>query len=358
MGITNLGKQEAEKAQERQQDMEEYAPYDVEGDAWGRSHPTTAVAGTAVALRKWEPQDGDVYGGLVLEDPYVITDDADTEGTTIVESSEDSGDDFKVVNEDDEATELLENVGVDFDGSLFKGEPTDDFDLDDDQNLVLKVGGSTMRQVLRRLDVSGDQAAGVQTDEDGEYVLSDNGYPIQNEGLIEYNDDSDEFEYNIARNPEIRPDVEGEEVAVMIQRKKDVYDDYDGRAYFTTVLVENDDGEFESVEPTDEYSPDIGNIIDSGWLEWSYPDTDNFGDSAEGTGDSGNQSSPTTSESSGLTASEISAIDKIETALEKGDADLGSMSREEVQGVVSDNADEFETDTDMETVVDELLSRA
>lgn len=345
MGISKIGKDAAEEAQSS--GSSEYERYDVAGDAFAKSHPTTAVAGTPVALRTFNPPEGSTYGGLVLADPYVIADDADTENTTIVESTTEKGDDFKVVNTDDEMTRLIEDddstIAL-FDGNEFEGDIVDSFDLEDGQHLILKVGGSTLRRVMMCLDCNGDTDADVQRDENGDLILSDNGYPMQNGGLIEFKP-GDEWDWQIARYPELREDLEGD-VGVMIQRKKDVYEDYDGRAYFTTVLAETEDG-WEDLQPTDEGEPELSNIIEAGWLEWSY---DPAMEEVEG-------NSTTGQSSDGLTRQEIAAIDDIQESIEESEQDFETLGREDLTGLVSDNLSKFDPETAPAEVVDELESR-
>lgn len=348
MGISSLGKEAAEDAQSR--GGSEFERFDVTGAMWAKSHPTTAVAGTAVALRTFNPQDGTPYGGLVLENPYIVADDGATENTYVFKNTSDKGDDFKIVNADDEATRIMEDGDDDivlFDGNEFTGQQVDEFGLGDGQYLVLKVTGSTMMQVMRRLDVNGKEAAGVRRDEDGNIVLSKNGFPMQNGGLVEYNDWSDEYEARIARAPILREDVEGREVVILVQRKADVYDDYDGRAYFTTVSAKSDDGEWERVEPTTGEVP-LGAIIDTGWLDWSY-------EPAMKEVESGNVS-PAGSETA-LSTAEVTVIDQIQETVDASDAEFSELSREDLATLVSNNTDQFDPDTDLDTIVDELAGR-
>lgn len=358
-GISDLGREQAEQSQEDSQ-QSEWDSYDPTGDAWARMHPTTAVTGEPVALWYSNPEEYTPTGAIVLRNPEVITDDEATEGTTVIRSDSDRGDDFKFVNADDEATRIMEDGDEDialFDGNEFAGELVDSVDLDDGQHLMLKFGGSSMRQVLRRLDANGAQAADVRRDDDGDVVLNNNGYPVQNRGLIEYDPQNDRddshFEYQVARDPVLRDDVQDGRVGVMLQRRKDLVEDYDGRAYFTTVFEVGEDGERSVIEPTeDTEAVPLGCVIDTGWLEWSYPDEETYD------GDSGNGTTTTTSESSsdttGLTDTEIAAIDRITQDIEGTD---GEVDRDGITTVVEDSAEAFEDDTDLDTVVDEIETR-
>lgn len=349
--ITDLGREQAEASENQGGSADDYEPYDVSGDEWVRHHPTTAITGNAEALRLFTPRENPPYMGLVLSDPEIVTDDPETENSVIIQRGEGGGDTYKVVNTDDEATRLMEDDGTDvaiFDGNDFEGEVVDDFDLDDDQNLVVKYGGSSMRQVIKRLDANGGEEAGVVRDDDGNIVLSDNGNPMQNKGLIEYHPDNgeDHFEYRFARDPVLREDLEGERVGVMLQRKKDVREDYDGRAYFTTVFRETEDGDHEAVQQVsnpDEVTLDL--LFDSGWLEWSYPDDDEV--------DSGNSTT-----TAGLSESDQEAVDKIQTVIEKTGTPVAERDRESVVEVVMDNSNMLDPDTDPDEVVDALFDRA
>jgi hypothetical protein len=257
--ITDLGRDAAQESQENSSsggsDDTEYERYDVSGDAFAKQHPTTAVRGEAAVLRyfpDWSSDQPDRgYFGLVLDDPSLVTDEG-LDGSTVFMSTEDSGDDYKIVNEDDDATNILD-TGVDFSGNLFYGEQTDGFE---DDRVILKVTGSAGKSVASTLDVQGAQGARVERDADGEVVLHDGGFPQHNGGLTEYHPEGRDGERprTAVHDTELRPDVEGRDVVVMLQRLAEIDPDYDGDAYWATVLADVDDDRQD--ELTEQYASD------------------------------------------------------------------------------------------------------
>lgn len=257
--ITDLGRDSAQESQENSSsggDDNEYERYDVSGDAFAKQHPTTAVRGEAAVLRYFPDWSGDQpdrgYFGLVLDDPTVMTDDEGLDGTTIFQSTEDSGDDYKIVNENDSETNILD-TGVDFSGNLFYGEATDEFD---DDRIVLKATGSAGKSVASTLDVKGGVGARVERNDEGEVVLHDGGFPQHNGGLTEYHPDGRDGERprTAVHDTELRPDVEGRDVIIMIQRLSEIDPDYDGSAYWSTVLANVSDERQD--ELTEQYAED------------------------------------------------------------------------------------------------------
>lgn len=275
MSITKIGKDAASQS-EPGQSNDDYERFDVSGLSFVKSHPTTAVGGTPVALR-YIPGDPDEdnldrgFAGLILDDPFVLDDD-DLEGTTIFANTKQKGDDYKAVNLDDTATERIEGAGVDFAGNLFYGEEVDAFEED---RIVLKLTGNAGRSATCTLDVHGRGGAGVVRDSNGNIELNSNGYPFYNGSLIEYSPDNDDDNYTpprFARDTQLRPDVEGKQVAFMLQRLSEIDDDYDGDSYWSTVTVRDDEGaDWEELSPTDEYDPDQDLVRATRWLEWGWP---------------------------------------------------------------------------------------
>lgn len=325
-GITGIGADAAQESQPSGGDDDEeyeYEFFDLEGSIFGRQHPTTAVRGTAVALRSLydenDPDRSDV--AVVMDDPSLVTHDEGLENSVVV-LSEDEGDQYKVVNLDDKDTSVLTTegksdelgdrdlddlLGIQFGSDSFYGDVVGDFDTDVDvdvetDRIALKRGGGAGRAIANTLDVNGATQASVVRDEDGELVLHDGGFPKHNGGLMEYDPRSgdDSEPPRRAREPEIRDDVEGNEVVVMIQRLSEIDPDYDGRAYWSTVfanlsedrmdelaeqyaddaedkskehfLTEIDGETFVRLQPTDEFEPSEANIRDRGWIEWNKPD--------------------------------------------------------------------------------------
>jgi len=242
-----------------------------------------------------------------VDNPFIKVDEDELGDTVIVESGQDRGDDFKVVNLGDDGTSVLttegpvdaseEDVdledanGIDFEGDSFYGDLMTSFPID---RTVIKLTGNAGRSAARCLDVSGAVNAGVERNEDGSLILNDNGSLNINQGLVEKypgNDDDTYVPPRFARDGQLRPDVgsdgvdpraetlpdvgetDGQEVSILLQRLSEVREDYSGRAYWTTVLGRmSTDEEFEPIEPTDEYDIDQALWDATHWMEWSFPD--------------------------------------------------------------------------------------
>jgi len=132
-------------------------------------------------------------------------------------------------------------------------------------------------------------------------TLGEDGFPKHNGGYIEYDNEGDQMPRQ-ARDPELRPDVEGREIVVMIQRLAEIDPDYNGNSYWATVFAnlederaeeiteqyaENSDGkepsdfttdlggtEFVRLSPTPEFEPSADLLEDTGWIQWNTFDRD------------------------------------------------------------------------------------
>lgn len=293
MSITDIGANAAEASRQEREEreasdedeitvgdlIEDGTLTDVTGLAWVKQHPTTSVGGTAVGLRYFPDWDNDQpdrgYYGLVLDDPYVVADDGME--STIYQNTEEGGDDYKIVDESDEGTKILEGSGVDFEGNMFYGEQVDAFE---DDRIVLKLTGGAGRSVASTLDVQGDGGAhAIGAYEDEEVELHGGGFPRHSGHLIEYHPDGRDGEApRNAVHSELRPDVEGEEVVVMLQRLAEIDDEYDGNSYWSTVFttaVETDDPtdidgtEMGTLEPTNEFERNQDIIRATGYIKWN-----------------------------------------------------------------------------------------
>jgi len=305
-GITDIGAAAAEESQtssgnDNDGEQYDYERFDLNGVSFGKQHPTTAVRGEAVALRKLydenDPDRADV--AVILDDPSIVTDDEALEGSVVVQSEEE-GDQFKVVDTEDDQTKVLEGMGIDFAGNTFYGDVEDNFG--DMTRIALKRGGGAGRRISSTLDVAGDRAAEseIERDEDGnitDMTLDDDGFPAHNGGYIEYDNSGDQLPRQ-SRDPQLRDDVEGREVVIMIQRLAEIDPDYDGAAYWATVFAnlederaaevteayaENAEGdkdaddfvtelggtEFVRLSPTSEFEPDEDLLGDTGWISWN-----------------------------------------------------------------------------------------
>jgi len=354
MSITEIGASQAESTGG-------YEQFDTTGLPFVKSHPTTAIQGDLVAVRYFPGEDPSRgYIGVVVDDPGIYVEESgalsrhgdDGPGQVIVKSTKQKGDDYKVVNTTDEQTELIENTGVDFDGNIFYGDVVEAFETD---RAVFKFGGGTARSIASVLDRNAAGSADIErtgieyvdaalvhsddvyqtdiqtfvadhddldsdTDMDAvqeamdsadelpveQFELDEDGWPINNRKLIERDDrrGTDEMP-RYQRDTTLRPDLEGETVAFLVQRLSDVRDDYDGGAYWSTALDVNgallgntSDGEPSegvawdamleengvestaeleaplSISPTDAFEvPDTLMAADyNGYLEWHYPE--------------------------------------------------------------------------------------
>lgn len=330
-GITDIG---AEAAQESQEDNDngeyesDYERFDLDGVNFGKQHPATAVRGEAVALRKLydedDPDRADV--AVIMSDPSVVTSEEALAETRVVNSDEE-GDQFKIVNLSDEQTAALgpggkiedpsdieeagDLMGVDFAGNTFYGDVDTEFDTDG--QIALKRGGGAGRSITSVLDVKGGQSARTVEDDDGDPVLHDGGFPQHNGGLVEYHPDGRDGERpRYARDPQIRDDVDGQDIVVMIQRLSNVDPDYEGMAYWATVfanlpdermqelaeqyasesedkeagdfIAELDGDEFVRLKPTNEFEPMGDMLRDTGYIAWNRPDLDTLNEAREAEG--------------------------------------------------------------------------
>jgi len=301
MSITDLGADAAAESSGNQSGGStdnDWSRFELSGCEFGRQHPTTAVRGTIVALRDlYDEEDRDRPDvAAILDDPEIVTSEPSLEDSVVVQSEEE-GDQFKVVNESDDQTKVLEGMGIDFAGNTFYGDIQDDFGEMD--RIALKRGGGAGRRISKTLDASGATAAEAQIerDEDGDIVsmaLDDDGFPAHNGGLIEYDNEGDEMP-RYSRATEVRPDVEGREVVIMIQRLAEIDPDYDGPSYWATVFANLSDErteeiteqyadgsdrdpedfmtelggtEFVQLSPTDEFDPSEALVDATGYIAW------------------------------------------------------------------------------------------
>lgn len=268
--LSELAKTSAEEAGNGEGDFDddvEFEPFPLDDVQYTKQHPTTAVGGTAVALR-YSPFDFEEtdwgYGTpmLILDDAFVYTDEDDFADTAIFAGDESANNDYKVVNTSDEDTIVEDGIGVDFDNNLFRGEPVDGFD--GDGHIALKLTGSAGRRVARTLDGNGDPLIG-----QGDPEVEDNGQVTHSDGLLEVPPDDVDGRTRYQRHTFCRPDVEGETLIVQLRRRKDVVDEYDGNGYWTTVTVDGEDGP-EILEPIEGDVPE--DVASTGWLKWSWPE--------------------------------------------------------------------------------------
>jgi hypothetical protein len=267
------------------------------------------VRGEVVALRRLydenDPDRPDV--AVILDNPSIVTSEETLAGSVVVQSEEE-GDQFKVVNTDDDQTKVLEGMGIDFAGNTFYGDVEDGFG--EMSRIALKRGGGAGRRIARTLDVDGATAAGamIERDEDGtvaDMTLDDDGFPAHNGGFVEYDNSGDELPRQ-SRDPELRADVDGREIVVMIQRLAEIDPDYDGPSYWATVFAnlsedrmqevteqyaEESDGksaedfvtelggtEFVKLSPTSDFEPSADLLADTAYVRWNTFDRSDAGE--------------------------------------------------------------------------------
>lgn len=145
--------------------------------------------------------------------------------------------DYKVVDEDDEGTDVFEGVGVETPSAgTMQGDEVEAFD-EDKVNVFLS--GVAGREVARRLDVNGDISA-FRT-KDGENTQGFVEFP-DNWGTDDYDWDNDP-KPRVARYPVLRDSLKGEEIVIAITRRKLVVDSYDGGMYQSAVAYNDFDGD-------------------------------------------------------------------------------------------------------------------
>ena len=240
-------------------DIPDYERADITDTAFVKPHPgMTAIGGTVTGLRYFAPapeedrkfDDNDRgWAGVILEDPFIPS---DAENVSIFKSTTETGDDYKVVNVEDESVDVYD-AGVSV-GSMFESDQVEEFD---DDKIILKTSTSAGRSIIRTLDVRGLANARMDRDDDGQVILNDAGYPEMNNALIETHPDNDDDNYTqprYARHPQLRPDVEGEEITIILEHLSDVQEDYDGNAHWATVMASLDDDSTE--ELSNQYADD------------------------------------------------------------------------------------------------------
>lgn len=315
MSIADIGKEAAEASStdtddEPDADYDEYERADVSDAEFIKMHPgPTAIEVTVEGLRYFPPapdgqgeyDDSDRgYAGLILTDPEV-PDDEIAESVGIFQSTTDTGDDYKVVNVNDDSVDVYD-AGVSV-GQMFESDRADAFDVEQG---VLNLGTNAGISVVRTLDVCGLENADVVRTEDGDPEIQENGWPTTNNGLIEEhprnNTDDDFYEApRYFRDPQLRPDVEGQRVIVLLQHMSNVIEDYEGNAHWATVLAQLDDERTEELAqeyadddytngddpddfiwevsgeqyiqlaPTTEFEPDDALQYETEWMEWNWP---------------------------------------------------------------------------------------
>jgi|APHM01.1.fsa_nt_gi hypothetical protein len=233
--------------------------------------PRTAITGTFPEnegnpiIRFWDEQHNNGrkdqgYIGLVFDNPSAsVSEEEGTDGTIVLDVADSN--EIRLFNTDDNQTELLGDVGVQYGDRMYRGDVIDEIP---DERAIVIVSGSASTNVARKFDVNGEPLAGM--DENGNKV----------DGLIELPNGADTDVYSrYAREPELREELYGSEAGVMVVRRELFDPEYaaqveagDARPmkYF---LVQGDTGDgVERLETT------TGTPVNSSFLEWNWNDTE------------------------------------------------------------------------------------
>ena len=205
------------------------------------------------------------YLGIVMDDLTIDTTDEtgfDMSEAAFVETDEDDSTEYRAVNfNDGETSEKFGGEAVNISGDQYG---IDDTVTSIDGRAILVVDRTAAVSVARKLDVNGATLAGMD-EETGDV----------NGGLIEYapNDVETGVNRRYARNPELREELYGEEVGILVTRRSEVDEDYAERVadpeddtrdmmWYTAI-----DSEGESLEPTE------GEPVGYSFLEWRFDPT-------------------------------------------------------------------------------------
>lgn len=196
-----------------------------------------------------------------------------------------------------------EQVGIEPFGVEYPAEPVDDFDdaLDEYDRIDVFVSGQAGRMMMTAIDATLAQSA---------YIDSDGN---KTRGLIEYppNYGTNDWDYEddayprAARNPELHPDLVGEDIALFLHfgdmditgdgedaddESDDDDDDQSGyRKQYGDLLWDSDDGPVVLTQEDDVLEPQSDEIpAQAMWLEFHEPDNGWGGDnSTNGSSDNG-----------------------------------------------------------------------
>jgi len=237
-------------------------------------YPTTAISGTfpedagnpIIRFPDASNNDGrrdQGYLGLVLEDLSINTAGEEETGfdmtdATFVATGDDDSTEYRAVNFTDEHTsEIFGGDGVNISGDKYE---IADRETEVDGRTILVVDRTAAQSVARKLDVNGAEFAGM--DEETGQV---------NGGLVEYAPDDADTDVNsrYARNPELREELYGEEVTVLVTRRSEVDEDYAERVADTNdetrdMMWYSVFADGEALEPVE------GEPVGYSYLEWRF----------------------------------------------------------------------------------------
>ena len=273
--VTEDVKASAESNDGGEQETLDQIEVDFGSTPFVKFYPSTLISGTFPAdegnpiIRFPDASNNDGrrdqgYLGLVIDDLTIDTSDEtgfDMSEATFLQTSDSDSTGYRAVNFNDGQTEeVFGGEGVDISGDKYEIEERV---TSIDGRAILVVDRTAAVSVARALDVNGDEFAGM--DEETGQV---------NGGLIEYapNDEETSVNRRYARNPELREELYGEEVSVLVTRRSEVDDDYAERVadpndetrdmmWYTVVAGD------ETLEPT------TGEPVGYSYLEWRFDPT-------------------------------------------------------------------------------------
>jgi hypothetical protein len=213
------------------------------------------------------------YLGIVMDDLTIDTSDEtgfDMSEATFLKTSDSDSTEYRAVNfNDSQTSEVFGGEGVDVAGDKYE---IDERTTTIDERSILVVDRTAAVSVARALDVNGATFAGM--DEETGQV---------NGGLIEYAPDDVDAGVNrrYARNPELRDELYGDEIGVLVTRRSEVDEDYaervsdpndETRDMMWYTVTHNG----EALEPTEgepvgysylewRFDPSAGNLPDEDW---------------------------------------------------------------------------------------------
>ena len=272
--VANEVEESASNNDDEQETLEQIEVDFGESD-FAKFYPTTLISGTfpedegnpIIRFPDASNNDGrrdQGYLGLVLDDLSIDTSDDsgfDMSEATFLKTSDTDSTEYRAVNfNDDQTSEVFGGDGVDIAGDKYE---IDERTTEIDGRTILVVDRTAAVSVARKLDVNGATLAGM--DEETGQV---------NGGLIEYAPNEEETEVNrrYARNPELRDELYGEEVGILVTRRSEVDEDYaervadpedDTRDMMWYTVVAGD----ETLEPTE------GEPVGYSYLEWRFDPT-------------------------------------------------------------------------------------
>lgn len=272
--VTQEVQEVAERTSSEPQETLEQIEVDFGSMPFVKFYPTTLVAGTFPAdegnpiIRFPDESNNDGrrdqgYLGLVLDDLHVITnEDEGLGGAGIVKTDDEDYTEYRIVNFDDEqTTEKYDGDAVSISGAQYG---VDEIVTEIEGRSILVVDRTASVSVARKLDVNGDTLAGMD-----ETTGNVNG------GLIEYAiDDDAPVNRRYARNPELREELYGAEVGIMVTRRSEVDEDF-------AELVHDESTEARDMmwytvfdmETEEPITPTTGEPVGYSFLEWRFDPT-------------------------------------------------------------------------------------